>query len=110
MRERIARSRNWSEWFNSRLTHLPEGGWVANCFPPVTTVVLAKTSLPSRLQAVGWRSPVYLRGAALGDEPAVAIVGARAATAVGMERAHRIARHLAGRGIHVVSGGALGID
>jgi DNA processing protein len=53
---------------------------------------------------------VYLRGAALGDEPAVAIVGARAATAAGMERAHRIARHLAGRGVHVVSGGALGID
>jgi DNA processing protein len=53
---------------------------------------------------------VYLRGAALGDQPAVAIVGARAATAVGMERAHRIARHLAGRGVHVVSGGALGID
>ncbi len=53
---------------------------------------------------------MYLRGAALGDEPAVAIVGARAATVVGMERAHRIARHLAGRGIHVVSGGALGID
>jgi DNA processing protein len=27
-----------------------------------------------------------------------------------MERAHRIARHLATRGVHVVSGGALGID
>jgi DNA processing protein len=27
-----------------------------------------------------------------------------------MERAHALARHLAGRGIHVVSGGALGID
>jgi len=90
--------------------HLTDGGWVANCFPPVTTLVLPKTALPSRLQAVGWRQPVYLRGAPLGDEPAVAIVGARAATAAGMERAHRIARHLAGRGVHVVSGGALGID
>ena len=27
-----------------------------------------------------------------------------------MDRAHALARHLAGRGIHVVSGGALGID
>ncbi len=53
---------------------------------------------------------MYLRGAALADGPAVAIVGARAASAAGMERAHRIAGHLAARGIHVVSGGALGID
>jgi len=53
---------------------------------------------------------VYLRGAALAEAPAVAIVGARAASGAGMQRAHRIARHLAARGIHVVSGGALGID
>jgi DNA processing protein len=53
---------------------------------------------------------VYLRGAALSEGSAVAIVGARAASATGMERAHRIARHLAGRGVCVVSGGALGID
>jgi DNA processing protein len=53
---------------------------------------------------------VYLRGAAPDDGPAVAIVGARAASGAGMERAHRIAKHLASRGVHVVSGGALGID
>lgn len=51
-----------------------------------------------------------MRGAAPSDGPAVAIVGARAASAEGMARAHRLARHLAGRGIDVVSGGALGID
>ncbi len=90
--------------------YLTSGGWVANCFPPVTTVVLANTSLPERLQAVGWRQRVYLRGAALTNGPAVAIVGARAASGAGMERAHRIARHLAASGVHVVSGGALGID
>jgi DNA processing protein len=76
----------------------------------VTTVVLNPDSFPRRLQAVGWRSPVYMRGAAPGDGPAVAIVGARAASAEGMARAHRLARHLAGRGVDVVSGGALGID
>lgn len=85
-------------------------GQVANCFPPVTTVVTNPDSLPSRLQAVGWKHPVYARGASFDDGPAVAIVGARAASGLGMERAHRLARHLAGRGIHVVSGGALGID
>lgn len=76
----------------------------------MTTVVLTRSSLPNRLQVVGWRQPVYLRGAALPESPAVAIVGARAASGIGMERAHRIARHLASRGVHVVSGGALGID
>ena len=76
----------------------------------MTTVFLPISSLPKRLQAVGWRRPVYLRGAPLPDGPAVAIVGARAASAAGMERTHQIARHLAARGIHVVSGGALGID
>lgn len=50
-----------------------------------------------------------MRGA-LNDGPAVAIVGARAASQQGMDRAHALARHLAGRGIRVVSGGALGID
>ena len=103
-------SRKLPESLGSDPTHLTDGGRVANCFPPVTTVVLPNCSLPARLQAVGWRQPVYLRGAPLGEAPAVAIVGARAASAAGMERAHRIARHLASRGVCVVSGGALGID
>jgi DNA processing protein len=50
-----------------------------------------------------------VRGA-IPDGPAVAIVGARAATGDGMALANQLARHLAGRGIHVVSGGAVGID
>jgi DNA processing protein len=53
---------------------------------------------------------VYVRGAALIDGPAVAIVGARAASQPAMNRAHALARHLAGRGVQVVSGGALGVD
>ena len=42
--------------------------------------------------------------------PSVAIVGSRAATAVGLETAHRIAADLASRGITVISGLARGID
>jgi DNA processing protein len=76
----------------------------------VTTVVLNPDLLPQRVQALGWRRPVYLRGAALGDVPAVAIVGSRAASRAAMDRAHALARHLVGRGVHVVSGGALGVD
>ena len=75
----------------------------------MATVVLTSEALPARLRALGWKPPLYLRGA-LSDGPAVAIVGARAATTVAMNRAHHIARHLAARGVHVVSGGALGID
>ena len=75
----------------------------------MTTVAIGPGALPNRLQALGWTDPVFVRGA-LRDGPAVAIVGARAASQVGMDRAHALARHLAGRGIEVVSGGALGID
>lgn len=53
---------------------------------------------------------MYLRGRLLADEPAVAVVGARAASQAGMDRAHALGRHLAARGVQVVSGGALGID
>ena len=86
------------------------GSRVANCFPPVTTIELTPDHQPQRLQALGWRRQVYVRGAALGDGPAVAVVGARAASRVAMDRAHALARHLAGRGIRIVSGGALGVD
>lgn len=84
--------------------------WVANCFPLVTTLVLSPDQLPRRLQALGWKHPVYLRGTPFGEAPAVAIVGARAASRTAMDRAHALARHLATRGVQVVSGGALGVD
>lgn len=44
------------------------------------------------------------------DAPAVAIVGSRAASAVGLETATRLAIDLAARGITVVSGLARGVD
>jgi DNA processing protein len=87
---------------------------VANCFPPVTTssVLLSPNTpgYPERLSALGFARPVYVRGTLSGDRRSVAIVGARAASRLGMDRAHAAARHLAERGVHVVSGGALGID
>lgn len=84
---------------------------VANCFPPVTTRLVEAEALPKRLQALpqGAVRRLYVRGT-LAEGPAVAIVGARAASQLGMDRAHAIGRHLAERGVHVVSGGALGID
>jgi DNA processing protein len=75
----------------------------------VTQVLLSPGHLPRRLEALGWPSALRLRGT-LRDGPAVAIVGARAATRIGMDRAHALAKHLASAGTHVVSGGALGID
>jgi len=76
----------------------------------VTTVVVPSAGLPRRLLAAGWTLALNIRGALPTDQPAIAIVGARAASVVAMDRAHHLARHLAGRGVHVVSGGALGID
>lgn len=81
---------------------------VANCIPPVTPK-LSEQQLPQRLRAMGWKSSIYAQGE-LGEGPAVAIVGARAATQMAMQRAYAIAGHVASRGIRVVSGGALGID
>jgi len=93
---------------------LTAGALVANCIPPVTTAidVLLPTAAayPKRLVGLGMAHDLHVRGALGGDEPAVAIVGARAASARGMERAHALAKHLAGAGVRVVSGGALGID
>jgi DNA processing protein len=57
--------------------------------------------------------PIWLRGELpeiSQERPAIAIVGARAATRGGMERAYRLAGELAARGLAVISGGALGID
>jgi len=66
---------------------------------------------PQRLSAIGWDTPLYVRGD-MGQRQgrAVAIVGARAASSRAMDKAHAISRHLAERGVQVVSGGALGID
>jgi len=69
---------------------------------------------PSALDDLGAHAPVVLwtRGdpAVLADAVAVAIVGARAATAYGESVAAELAGDLAASGAVVVSGGAYGID
>ncbi len=86
---------------------------MANCCPLVIADLQVfepgVEGYPRRLLALGLSRTLHVRGA-LCAGPTIAIVGARAATGDGMLRAHAIARHLAERGVHVVSGGALGID
>jgi DNA processing protein len=64
---------------------------------------------PQRLRALDIDRTLHVRGV-LAAGPALAIVGARAASQHAMERAHAWAKHAAARGVNVVSGGALGID
>ncbi len=82
---------------------------MANCNAPVTSIVLTPEQFPPRLVTAGWKRELRVRGT-LTDGPAVAIVGSRAASRQGMDRAHAIAKHVAARHVQVISGGALGID
>jgi DNA processing protein len=68
--------------------------------------------VPTSLLAIGDCPPaLWYRGALEAfDAPAVAIVGSRAASAVALETAGRLAEDLAARGITVVSGLARGVD
>ncbi len=67
---------------------------------------------PANLRGVGDAPPLlFVRGALLpGDAEAVAIVGTRQPSPWGVEAAAMLACELAGRGLTVVSGLALGID
>lgn len=67
---------------------------------------------PANLRAVNDAPPVlFVRGALVpSDEVAVAIVGSREATPPSLALAERLGCELAGRGLTVVSGLALGID
>ena len=94
-------------------SHLTLPGLVANCIPLVTTAIDVLLPLqagyPQRLRALGQGPVLHVRGA-ISEGPAVAIVGARAASGTALHRAHALGKHLATAGVHVISGGALGID
>jgi DNA processing protein len=95
------------------LSHLTWPSRVANCIPLVTTalrmLMAGEAGYPQRLSALSIRHPLHVRGA-LSEGPAIAIVGARAASQQAMDRAHAWAKHAVSRGAVVVSGGAIGID
>ncbi len=68
-------------------------------------------SFPSALRDIPrWPVQLYCHGRFPNEGPAVALVGARAASRQGMQRAHDLAAELAGSGHRIVSGGALGVD
>lgn len=75
-------------------------------------VTLSDTDYPARLREIA-HPPLVLtvRGSLLGpDEVAVAIVGARRASAYGLRMARELAEGLAQAGVTVVSGLAAGVD
>jgi DNA processing protein len=78
----------------------------------VGVIVWGDPEYPARLQEIASVPPIlYLRGTLeREDEAAVAIVGARHATAYGEDVARELAAALACRGLTIVSGLARGID
>jgi DNA processing protein len=78
----------------------------------IRVIIWGDPDYPRRLQEIASAPPVlYLRGTlAPGDDAAVAIVGARRATAYGETVARELAAELARRGLCIVSGLARGID
>jgi DNA processing protein len=76
-----------------------------------TYLTRADAGYPERLSETPEPPALYVRGAIVGrDALAVAIVGARRASAYGLEVAERLASDLAARGVTIVSGLARGID
>src|SRR5262249_56643715 len=75
-------------------------------------VALGEPDYPRRLQMIDDAPPLLaVRGqTAVLHLPAVAVVGARNASAAGLRFAERLARDLGGAGFAVVSGLARGID
>lgn len=78
----------------------------------VTAVCWHGDGYPPRLKQIPDPPPVlyYIGEIAPGDECSVAVVGTRRPTSYGRDAATRLSRDLAGAGITVVSGLALGID
>ncbi len=78
---------------------------------PATHLDPNDAAYPRRLSALGARPPaLYVQGAMVEPARSLAIVGSRAASREACATAHALAAHAAGRGVQVVSGGALGVD
>jgi DNA processing protein len=94
----------WSQRLREDQARVVEAG--------LQVLVWGDPEYPARLREVPSAPPVlYLRGGLeAGDEAAIALVGARHATAYGQEMAQELARELARRGLTIVSGLARGID
>ncbi|GAB2847462.1 hypothetical protein GCM10022221_53580 [Actinocorallia aurea] len=76
-----------------------------------TMVTVLDRVYPERLRGVHEAPAVlFVRGTLLPREPAVSVVGSRAASPRGLEIAAGVARELTARGVTVVSGLALGVD
>lgn len=100
--------------------YLTPGPWLAKGYPLVSgpsvqTITLSDAGFPRRLRAGhdaigGLPSHLEVRGSLVEHRVAVAIVGARAALAEDLERAHQLAGEVVRRGGVVVSGGAIGVD
>lgn len=79
--------------------------------PGVRSIARGAADYPARLLDLADPPPeIFVRGALPAGSTAVAIVGSRAATPYGLERAERIAADLARLGVVIVSGLARGID
>jgi DNA processing protein len=77
----------------------------------ITVLTPDDSRYPRLLGQIGTTPSLWVRGSIEDDDAlAVAIVGARRATAYGIEVAERLAAELAARGVTIVSGFARGVD
>ena len=92
--EAVDRSLAWASQPGQHILTLADAG-----YPPVLLEIPDPPSL------------LYVRGnAALVAQRGLAVVGSRNATPQGMQTAENFSRHLAGKGLCIISGLALGID
>jgi DNA processing protein len=83
-------------------------GWLAQGH---TFLTVLDEDYPERLKAIHEAPPVlFTRGELRRDDPAVSVVGSRAASERGLSIARSVATSLAARGYTVAAGLALGID
>lgn len=89
-----------------------EAEWRAGHAAGARPLLLGAAEYPPLLAAIADPPPLlWARGdPALGQRPAVAVVGARNASALGCRMAARLARELGARGLVVASGLARGVD